>query len=90
MAWIDSAVDGLFGAVVAGGFATGGSWWIRRSRRSQYEDAYKERTDELTERLTRQFQGEIRWLRQDNARKEAEIRRLNVELNRQRRGGAHD
>lgn len=90
MAWIDSAVDGLFGAIATGGLALGGSWWVRRSRRPQYEDAWKAQSDELLATSRHQFEGEIRWLRQDNARKEAEIRRLNIELNRQRRGGADD
>lgn len=98
MPLIDNAVDGLGVGVLASVTTLVSTWLTRRSRRAQLNSAWKQQTDELTDRLTeditrqltRQFQGEIKYLRAQNERKEAEIRRLNVELNRQNRGGAHD
>lgn len=98
MAVIDSAVDGLAAAVISGLTALVSIGWTRRSRRNQLEDAWKKQADELAERLSRQYEGQIGYLRGEIdrrdaviARKDDEIRRINVELNRQRRrGGAHD
>lgn len=99
MALLDSAFDGTVGALVAGSVALLASRTTRRSRRQQQQDEWESRADELVERAQRdarkQAEGEIRYLRGESARKDAqiaskdeEIRRLNRLLNRGR--GADD
>ena len=75
MALIDSAVDGLFGAIVSGTFAAGIFWWTNRGRRSQLDDAWRKQADELDERLSKQYRGEIAYLRKQLDDCQAENRR---------------
>lgn len=87
MALIDSAVDGLFGAIVSGGVAFGIFWWTGKGRKHQLEDAWRRQADELDERLSKQYEGQISWLRKQLDACQIEGRRLNDALNKRRRDG---
>lgn len=86
MALVNSAVDGLFGAVVSGGAALG-LWWFGRKRGPQLDDAWRKQADELDERLSKQYLGEISYLRRALTLCQAETKRLNQLLNKKRGDG---
>lgn len=90
MALIDSAVDGLFGAVATGMFGGLALWWSRRRGTAQLEDAWKKQADELADRLAAQFQAEINWLRKQLGTCQGECARLNKIITRRHTGGTGD
>ena len=87
MALIDSAVNGLAGALVAGGVSVVLFWLTGRGRRARLEEAWRSQAAELDRRLSTQYQGQIDWLREQLKNCNAETRRLNNQLARERGGG---
>lgn len=94
-----SAADGLLGAVVSGVVALL-LWWLgRRGRGQQVKDAWQKSAEQLRNELRRQYESQIDYLKgqcaakdAENARKDAEIVRLNKLLTRPRAAGGppHD